>query len=68
MEHERPPSKTLDPTPSPTPPPRIRPAKSSRTSRAVAQKHDQFWILDGNIVLEAGGVLFRLHRSRLVDL
>jgi hypothetical protein len=33
----------------------------------VARKHEQFWILDGNTVLEVGGVLFKLHRSRLVD-
>ncbi|KAG1761742.1 hypothetical protein EDD22DRAFT_779334 [Suillus occidentalis] len=33
----------------------------------VAHKHERFWILDGNTVLEVGGVLFRLHRSRLVD-
>ncbi|KAG0703088.1 hypothetical protein DFH29DRAFT_804060 [Suillus ampliporus] len=41
----------------------------SRLERAahVAHKHEQFWILDGNTVLEVGGVLFKLHRSRLVD-
>ncbi|KIK47983.1 hypothetical protein CY34DRAFT_48648, partial [Suillus luteus UH-Slu-Lm8-n1] len=33
----------------------------------VAHKHERFWILDGNTVLEVGGVLFKLHRSRLVD-
>ncbi|KAG1738601.1 uncharacterized protein EDB91DRAFT_1054438 [Suillus paluster] len=47
----------------------IRPTKRSRLERVthVAHKHEQFWILDGNTVLEVGGVLFKLHRSRLVD-
>jgi hypothetical protein len=45
----------------------VRPAKRSRLEQATPRKHDQFWILDGNTVLEVGGVLFRLHRSRLVD-
>jgi hypothetical protein len=45
----------------------VRPAKRSRLEQATPRKHDQFWILDGNTVLEVGGVLFKLHRSRLVD-
>ncbi|KAG1758029.1 hypothetical protein EDB19DRAFT_1622579 [Suillus lakei] len=47
----------------------LRPTKRSKLELAapVAHKHEQFWILDGNTVLEVGGVLFRLHRSRLVD-
>jgi len=44
-----------------------RPAKRSRLEPVIAHKHEQFWILDGNTVLEVGGVLFKLHRSRLVD-
>ncbi|KAG2345359.1 hypothetical protein BDR05DRAFT_880871 [Suillus weaverae] len=47
----------------------LRPTKRSKLVLAapVAYKHEQFWILDGNTVLEVGGVLFKLHRSRLVD-
>ncbi|KAG2370318.1 hypothetical protein BDR07DRAFT_11548 [Suillus spraguei] len=43
--------------------------KRPRLERAatVAHKNEQFWILDGKTVLEVGGVLFKLHRSRLVD-
>ncbi|KAH7921248.1 hypothetical protein BV22DRAFT_1019743 [Leucogyrophana mollusca] len=48
------------------------PAKRARNKGSVSsshrpQKHDTFWILDGNAILEIGGVLFKLHRSRLVD-
>jgi hypothetical protein len=45
----------------------LRPTKRSKLEPPVAHKHEQFWILDGNTVLEVGGVLFKLHRSRLVD-
>jgi hypothetical protein len=47
----------------------VRPTKRSRLEEPlnVPRKHDQFWILDGNTILEVGGVLFKLHRSRLVD-
>ncbi|KAG1777336.1 hypothetical protein EV702DRAFT_969695 [Suillus placidus] len=47
----------------------LRPTKRSKLELAapVAHKHEQFWILDGNTVLQVGGVLFKLHRSRLVD-
>ncbi|KAG2370317.1 hypothetical protein BDR07DRAFT_1386999 [Suillus spraguei] len=47
----------------------VRPTKRSKLELAppVVHKHEQFWILDGNTVLEVGGVLFKLHRSRLVD-
>ena len=47
----------------------VRPTKRSRLEEPlnVPRKHDRFWILDGNTVLEVGGVLFKLHRSRLVD-
>ncbi|KAG2045308.1 hypothetical protein BDR03DRAFT_33196 [Suillus americanus] len=47
----------------------LRPTKRSKLELVapVAHKHEQFWILDGNTVLEVGGVLFKLHRSRLVD-
>lgn len=47
----------------------LRPTKRSKLELAapVAHKHEQFWILDGNTVLEVRGVLFKLHRSRLVD-
>lgn len=47
----------------------IRPTKRSKLKPAapVAHKHEQFWIIDGNTVLEVGDVLFKLHRSRLVD-
>ncbi|KAG1856674.1 hypothetical protein DFJ58DRAFT_338325 [Suillus subalutaceus] len=47
----------------------LRPTKHRRLVGAapVVHKHEQFWILDGNTVLEVGGVLFKLHRSRLVD-
>ncbi|KAG2144509.1 hypothetical protein DEU56DRAFT_713740, partial [Suillus clintonianus] len=29
--------------------------------------HQTFWLTDGNTTLEIGGVLFKLHRSRLAD-
>ncbi|KAG1865551.1 hypothetical protein DFJ58DRAFT_699273 [Suillus subalutaceus] len=47
----------------------FRPTKRSKLELAapVSHKNEQFWILDGNTVLEVGGVLFKLHRSRLVD-
>ncbi|KAG1889281.1 hypothetical protein F4604DRAFT_1644273 [Suillus subluteus] len=52
-----------------TPRENLRPTKRSKLELAapVPHKHEQFWILDGNTVLEVGGVLFKLHRSRLVD-
>ncbi|KAF9229759.1 hypothetical protein BS17DRAFT_877149 [Gyrodon lividus] len=39
------------------------PAKPSRQ----VQKHDKFWIADGNVVIEANNTQFQLHRSRLVE-
>ncbi|KIJ60109.1 hypothetical protein HYDPIDRAFT_32532 [Hydnomerulius pinastri MD-312] len=66
-EPERSPSPIRENPSTPSPIPQKKPAKRPRTNRPATQKHDQFWILDGNTVLEAGGVLFRLHRSRLVD-
>ncbi|KIK97896.1 hypothetical protein PAXRUDRAFT_824479 [Paxillus rubicundulus Ve08.2h10] len=38
----------------------------SKPCRQV-QKHDRFWIADGNIVIEADNTQFQLHRSRLVE-
>lgn len=43
-----------------------RPLKRARSDCAVTQKHENFYILDGNTVIEVDGVLFKLHRSRLV--
>ncbi|KAG2045313.1 hypothetical protein BDR03DRAFT_1086811 [Suillus americanus] len=43
-----------------------RPLKRARSDSATAQKHEDFYILDGNTVIEVDGVLFKLHRSRLV--
>jgi hypothetical protein len=47
----------------------LRPTKHRRLIGAapVVHRHEQFWIPDGNTVLEVGGVLFKLHHSRLVD-
>jgi hypothetical protein len=47
----------------------LRPTKHQRLIGAapVVHRHEQFWIPDGNTVLEVGGVLFKLHHSRLVD-
>ncbi|KIJ21395.1 hypothetical protein PAXINDRAFT_5565 [Paxillus involutus ATCC 200175] len=39
------------------------PAKPSRQ----VQRHDKFWIADGNVVIEADNTQFQLHRSRLVE-
>ncbi|KAF9234954.1 hypothetical protein BU15DRAFT_51974 [Melanogaster broomeanus] len=67
MGSEGSPHKVLAPSPSLTRPRQKKPVKRPRTSRPTAQKHEKFWVLDGHVVLEAGGVLFRLHRSQLVD-
>ncbi|KAG2109714.1 uncharacterized protein F5147DRAFT_611864 [Suillus discolor] len=43
-----------------------RPLKRARSECASPQKHEDFYILDANTVIEVDGVLFKLHRSRLV--
>ncbi|KAG2370319.1 hypothetical protein BDR07DRAFT_1387002 [Suillus spraguei] len=43
-----------------------RPLKRARSDCGITQKHEDFYILDGNTVVEVDGVLFKLHRSRLV--
>ncbi|KAI0338828.1 hypothetical protein BDW22DRAFT_1362552 [Trametopsis cervina] len=30
-------------------------------------KHETYWFLDGSVILELGGIMFKLHRSRLVQ-
>ncbi|KAG1734947.1 uncharacterized protein EDB91DRAFT_1250771 [Suillus paluster] len=42
-----------------------RPHKRARSDRVIV-KHEDFYILDANIVIEVDEVLFKLHRSRLV--
>ncbi|KAG1758031.1 hypothetical protein EDB19DRAFT_81733 [Suillus lakei] len=44
-----------------------RPLKRARSDCTTAQRHDDFYILDANTVVEVDGVLFKLHRSRLVS-
>ncbi|KAG1798783.1 hypothetical protein EV424DRAFT_1546182 [Suillus variegatus] len=43
-----------------------RPLKRARSECVSAKKHEDFYILDANTVIEVDGVLFKLHRSRLV--
>lgn len=43
-----------------------RPLKRARSECASAKEHEDFYILDANTVIEVDGVLFKLHRSRLV--
>ncbi|KAG0703085.1 hypothetical protein DFH29DRAFT_918810 [Suillus ampliporus] len=43
-----------------------RPPKRVRSDRVTARQHEDFYILDANTVIEIDGVLFKLHRSRLV--
>ncbi|KAG1889276.1 hypothetical protein F4604DRAFT_1950215 [Suillus subluteus] len=43
-----------------------RPLKRARSDCATAQNHETFYILDANTLIEVDGVLFKLHRSRLV--
>ncbi|KAL1747241.1 hypothetical protein HDZ31DRAFT_61437 [Schizophyllum fasciatum] len=40
------------------------PAKKARPSYT---RHERFWLLDGNVVLQIGQTRFRLHRSRLAS-
>ncbi|KAG1889277.1 hypothetical protein F4604DRAFT_1711411 [Suillus subluteus] len=43
-----------------------RPLKRARSDCTTAQKHEDFYILDANTIIEVDGVLFKLHHSRLV--
>lgn len=40
--------------------------KRAKSNRVATRKHEDFYILDANTVIEVDGVLFKLHRSRLV--
>ncbi|KAF7979773.1 hypothetical protein HWV62_40800 [Athelia sp. TMB] len=41
------------------------PAKRTKSRHPHPVKHDDFWYLDGNIIIQVDNTRFRLHRSRL---
>lgn len=43
-----------------------RPLKRAKSDCTSAQKHENFYILDANTLIEVDGVLFKLHHSKLV--
>ncbi|KAG2093566.1 hypothetical protein BD769DRAFT_1520420 [Suillus cothurnatus] len=47
-------------------PSKAPPLKRAKSGRVTTRKHEDFYILDANTVIEVDGVLFKLHRSRLV--
>ncbi|TRM67516.1 hypothetical protein BD626DRAFT_564445 [Schizophyllum amplum] len=38
---------------------------TNKKAKLSYEKHDRFWVLDGNVVLEIQNTRFKLHRSRL---
>ncbi|KAJ7111738.1 hypothetical protein C8R44DRAFT_677346 [Mycena epipterygia] len=50
-----------DPTPDDLP---FSSKRAKNASQAFA-KHSRFWALDGNVILQFGGLAFKVHRSRL---
>ncbi|KAJ7455120.1 hypothetical protein FB451DRAFT_1099431 [Mycena latifolia] len=40
-------------------------SKRAKSASQTFTKHSRFWALDGNVILQFGGVAFKLHRSRL---
>lgn len=51
-----------DPAPAPGPPAK---RNKARHMHIHPRKHDDFWYLDGNIIIQINDTRFRLHRSRL---
>ncbi|GJE90617.1 hypothetical protein PsYK624_067610 [Phanerochaete sordida] len=43
------------------------PSQGSQLRARRATKHEDHWHIDGSVVLQFGGVVFRLHRSRLAQ-
>ena len=40
---------------------------TNKKAKLAYTKHERFWLLDGNIMVQIGDIRFKLHRSRLAS-